>query len=431
MSATLTQSPEDDRPPHRRQLSRRVESVDAIRGLVMFAMIFVNDIASAKHVPAWMKHKPPGEYGMTFVDLVFPAFLFIVGMSIPLAIGPRLARGQSLVKAIGHVLLRTIALLAIGIMMVNSDLGPTLGPSSEKMGWSSTAWTVLMYLAAIFSFCQFSRGKNASEVNSSWWRRFTLVVRSIGIAGMIALAMSFRSGNDKPILRLHPFFIRHAWYGILGVIGWAYLVASIVYLTFRNRRTALLACAALVMCLYVAGDLFSGFWVARHVNIPSALGSHAAISVAGVLLGSILLTADTSSHWARIRFTIFYVIGFAIAAILLTAKWPISKEEATPPWCFAACAITAALWLLFYLIDEVARGRALLKPIAVAGRNVLLAYLISEMLPSALDFIHLHSAYSHLAEPTLSHAVARSSICATVILAVTAFLNRLGFFLRI
>ena len=56
----------------------------------MFTMIFVNDLAGAgKIAPDWMVHfsdRHRGGSGMTFVDLVFPAFLFIVGMSIPIAL---------------------------------------------------------------------------------------------------------------------------------------------------------------------------------------------------------------------------------------------------------------------------------------------------------------------------------------------------------
>src|SRR4051794_17383706 len=83
----------------------RVVSIDALRGFVMFMMIFVNDLAGVGSiVPDWMVHfseRHRGGSGMTFVDLVFPAFLFLVGMSIPLALGSRLQKGEPVWKVLG------------------------------------------------------------------------------------------------------------------------------------------------------------------------------------------------------------------------------------------------------------------------------------------------------------------------------------------
>src|SRR5579885_1207274 len=126
----------------------RITSIDALRGLVMFTMIFVNDLAGAPHelVPDWMVHfsdRHRGGSGMTFVDLVFPGFLFIVGMSIPFALGSRVNKGEPLWKILLHVVIRTVSLLAIGILMVNET------PDSEQMGWSGELWCTLMYLSAI------------------------------------------------------------------------------------------------------------------------------------------------------------------------------------------------------------------------------------------------------------------------------------------
>ena len=120
----------------------------------MFLMIFVNDIAGAPHAPWWLKHYSESSEGsgMTFVDLVFPAFLFIVGMSIPFALGARLARGQPVWRILAHVGLRTLSLLAIGILMVNSEAGPNL----QRAGISKTAWAALLYAAAILAFCSLS-----------------------------------------------------------------------------------------------------------------------------------------------------------------------------------------------------------------------------------------------------------------------------------
>src|ERR1022692_2575660 len=73
----------------------RLASLDAFRGLVILTMTFVNYLAGVKAIPAWAKHLPQDQDGYTFVDVVFPGFLFIVGVAIPLALHKRMARGES------------------------------------------------------------------------------------------------------------------------------------------------------------------------------------------------------------------------------------------------------------------------------------------------------------------------------------------------
>src|SRR5258708_13561454 len=94
----------------------RVSSVDLVRGLTILVMIFVNDIAGVHGAPPWMKHVDPSTAdGMTFVDVVFPAFLFIVGLSLPVALERRVAEVGRGVRLWGHILSRTLALLIIGV----------------------------------------------------------------------------------------------------------------------------------------------------------------------------------------------------------------------------------------------------------------------------------------------------------------------------
>src|SRR4051812_33288091 len=84
---------------------RRFASVDCLRGVVMFIMLYVNDVAGVRGIPTWIKHyHPETANGMTLVDWVFGGFLFIVGLSIPLAFANRLARGDSILKLLLHVL---------------------------------------------------------------------------------------------------------------------------------------------------------------------------------------------------------------------------------------------------------------------------------------------------------------------------------------
>src|SRR6267142_4742127 len=77
---------------------RRIQSVDIVRGMTILVMIFVNDIHGIKGLPWWTYHIPPGQQGITYVDVVYPAFLMMMGMSIPLAFSSRVAKGDSQAK---------------------------------------------------------------------------------------------------------------------------------------------------------------------------------------------------------------------------------------------------------------------------------------------------------------------------------------------
>ncbi|MBZ0255255.1 DUF5009 domain-containing protein, partial [bacterium] len=112
----------------------RIVSIDVLRGLIILVMIFVNDVVGVHGSPAWMKHMPSQQDGMTFVDLVFPAFLFIVGMSIPYAIGGRLDRGESIIAILKHIAIRTFGLLCIGVYMVNTET------IADGGSWASSLW---------------------------------------------------------------------------------------------------------------------------------------------------------------------------------------------------------------------------------------------------------------------------------------------------
>ena len=409
----------------------RVLSIDALRGLVMFAMILVNDIAPAEHLPWWMQHyskdKPGG--GLTFVDLVFPAFLFIVGMSIPFALGGRLARGEPLWKLLPHILVRTLSLLLIGVMMVNA----ASGPDTAQTIISRNTWTALLYVAAILSFCALGRDKTPSP-RLKW---ITIVLRVIGFATLLWLALIYRTKTGDQILTFHTSWpivsIRTQWYGILGLIGWAYLVGSIVYLLFRQNRLPLLASMVLLLCLFAAdrNGAFHSLWLSSVVKIGTALGAQPSITVAGILLATILLTPDTTTHRRRAVFTLLFIVACSAGALLLQPLWGTSKNEATPSWCLWACAASAAVWLLLYLAMDAARAAWFFKPATLAGENVFLAYLLSQGLESWLSIAHLAKRYDALADIDFPHALFRSTTCAVVILALTALLNRVGFRLKL
>jgi len=414
-----------------KQRPARVTSMDAARGLVMFTMIFVNDIAGVSHkvVPDWLRHFH-GRSGMTFVDLVFPAFLFIVGMSIPSALGGRLQAGEPVWKTLLHVAARTLSLLLIGILMVNDE-----SPGPDMSGLSPDLWAVLMFCCAILAFCSISPPARTelSPETKRRWQGISRVIRLTGLAGLLALAFMFRGDKGQRIINLSPFVIHTSWFGILGLIGWAYLVGSIIYLAFRANVAALLGCMVLLLALYPADrtGAFDGFWLGRYVGIGETLGAQPSITVAGLLLASILPPSGTLGLTGRLRFTAWFILGCAAAALLLQGLYGINKNEATPSWCLWACVVTALVWLAFHLLSDIGSIHPVAKVFALAGRNVLLAYLLSEMLPSAFELLRVDEWYDKVGNLNLAAAVVRSAGMGVALLAATVGLNRLGFRLKI
>lgn len=367
-SAVLLQTP----PPHASQTkpsaAPRIESIDILRGLTILVMLFVNDLASVP-APTWMKHlSPPTADGMTFVDVVFPAFLFIVGMSMPFAMGRRLERGETMASLWKHILIRTVSLLVIGVFMVNS------GALGEGALLSQPVWTLLLYAAIILIWNRPPRDKAPSP-------NVLRIMQWAGVALLVLLAILYRGTGDPAFIELRP-----QWWGILGLIGWAYLVASFAYTLLRNHVAGLVGVVALLYCLYLADGVgyFEGFWLSQWVGIGSTLGSHAAITLSGVILGMMLTpSSPLKTHKARILWAVVYGAGLALAGHLLHSlneldpMFYINKIAATPPWCLWSSAITVWIWAAIYWLMDVRGWKGWAQIIEPAGQNALFAYILA------------------------------------------------------
>ncbi len=105
----------------------RLASLDAFRGLTILGMLLVNNIALDTATPAQFMHAEWGQ-GVRFADLVFPWFLFIVGVAIPFSAAGHRAKGLPARRYLWKAVARTISLLALGCL-VDSALArqPVLG----------------------------------------------------------------------------------------------------------------------------------------------------------------------------------------------------------------------------------------------------------------------------------------------------------------
>ncbi len=118
--------------------------IDIFRALTMLLMIFVNDFWSLTGIPTWLGHADVNQDFLGFSDIIFPCFLFIVGMAIPYAIRNRIAKGENHLQILKHILLRSLALLVMGFFTVNIS-----GLNVQASGVSREVFQVLM-VAAFF-----------------------------------------------------------------------------------------------------------------------------------------------------------------------------------------------------------------------------------------------------------------------------------------
>ncbi len=99
----------------------RLASVDVFRGVTIVAMILVNNPGSWKSVYAPLRHAE--WHGWTPTDLIFPFFLFIVGVSIVLALGRRVSAGGERQPIVAKIVRRSAVLFGLGLVLSGFPFG--------------------------------------------------------------------------------------------------------------------------------------------------------------------------------------------------------------------------------------------------------------------------------------------------------------------
>jgi predicted acyltransferase len=343
----------------------RLGSLDVFRGLVILAMTLVNYLAGVKQIPAWARHLPQEQEGYTFVDVVFPAFLFIVGVAIPLALHKRMARGESVLGLLRRVVGRSAAPLFVGVIMVNSSFY-----SAEATGLSKSLWFLLAMLAVVVLWNVYPA--NAPKVKRRVWLGLQIVA-GVGLAALLAV---FRGKNAAG----EVVWLQHAWWGILGLIGWAYLVCCLAYLTFRGSSVALMGMLGLLLALYIGDKHGALDWLGRvhnFVAVGAVLGSTAASVMIGVLVGNYFVGEGASMRpWVRARFFLVFGLGLYLAGMLVRPLHGINKVAATDAYALVTGGICCLSFLGVYCVTDVMQLRRWAGPLVPVGQNALLAYIL-------------------------------------------------------
>jgi len=192
----------------------RIVSLDILRGLNIALMIFVNELGEVKGLPWWTYHAPARIDVMTYVDMVFPGFLFILGMAIPLALEARIKKGDNIPALLGHIALRSVALLVLGIILANGSGGnPDLMHGIGRFTWGFTA---LLSACLIW----FVYPKSEDKFRCNLYRG----LRLLGFVVLVALAAIYRHNNRDGSIG----WFSYGYPEILGLIGYTYFAVSLL-----------------------------------------------------------------------------------------------------------------------------------------------------------------------------------------------------------
>jgi len=339
-TAPTVTSPETSRAPVTTSpdgASARVTSLDLFRGATIAAMILVNN-------PGNDQPYSPLEHaewnGWTPTDLIFPFFLFIVGVSLVFSSESRLSRGDSRAVLLRHAFRRALIIFAIGLALNCTRILFSWSGSSGLRIPGVLQRIGICYLAASILFL-YVKPKARALVVVGLLVGYWILMRFVPVPGFGV------PGRDMPFL--HPD-------ANLG----AYLDRR--FLLWRSTR------------LY------------EHTRDPEGLLSTLpaiATALLGVFTGEWLRSRRTPQSKALGMFA-FGVVGLVLGEIW--GLWfPINKKLWTSSYVLFAAGFALVCLALCYWATDIKRWRgAWTKPFLIFGRNAITVYTIAWLLEEAL-----------------------------------------------
>lgn len=339
----------------------RILSIDVFRGITMFLMIWVNDFWTLNTIPKWLKHAVSGDDYLGFSDLIFPWFLFVMGMSIPFSFENRFKNGETGLDVWRHIIFRTIALIILGLFHMNMEM------YNHESSLISKPYFVIMCTIAFFMIWNIYP-KPKSDDN--------ILFKILPIVGMLILIGNLLIYKGQDYNGVPLSFSIH-WWGILGLIGWSYFIVASSYFIFR--RSILGAIIAFFICLGV--NVLSSSGIAYNIFswqsidwIPGS-GGLQALTIGGVITSLILMKYKNN---IKEIYIILFGMGVAslIGGLYLKQYFIISKISGTPTWILISMSTALFLYVLIHWIVDVQGKMSWYEPIKIAGTATLSCYLI-------------------------------------------------------
>lgn len=460
---------------------RRAHSLDALRGYAIMTMILAATEAFGL-LPTWMYHaqEPPPThvfnphiYGITWVDLIFPFFLFSMGAAIPLSLGRQLEKGVGKWTLLKKTAIRWLKLTFFAIFVIHAYpymLGypaPWMNQAVAVVAfalmfllfmrnpfhlsrWGDRTVNGLAYVAAIALMLlqPYAEGKPFALADEDI---IMLILANVSLTGAIIYLLT----PQKPIARLAvipllmAFFMSAKTYGSwqqavrdFTFAPWLYNIAYQEYLLIIIPGT-------------IAGDLMT-----RWLRKPSASQTKTKIKSAPLtaLLSLALIVANVATLYCRAL-----LAGLVVSAIILVLLWltlrkagaeqeywrklflcgaymlalglmieayegGIRKDDVTLSYLFVTCGLAFFALLLFTIVCDHYHVRWLSEPLELVGRNPMVAYVSNGL--AVIPLLQLCQAYPLLTSlcdtPLLGflQGVVLTGLC----MLLTAFFTKRGMY---
>ncbi len=319
----------------------RLMSLDVFRGATIASMMLVNNPGTWNALYPQLDHAEWN--GWTFTDLIFPFFLWIVGVAIPLSTARRLEQGQSRLQLFAHAFRRAVIIFALGF-----------------------------FLNSLLFFIDGSLFRDAF---SAWLHDYATSVRIPGVLQRIAVVylvtvlIFLRTNIRGQIIAL---FTLLAGYWILMLAG-----PMLGFGTPGFEKGANFA-------QYIDNLVLNGPHIGTHVwkagknwdpeGIVSTLPA-IATCLFGVLTGHLLrtkLSPETKTAWLLVAGNLLLFAG-AVMNIWL----PINKNLWTSSYAVFMAGMALACFGVFYWLVDVQGWRAWAKPFAIYGMNAITVFVLA------------------------------------------------------
>jgi hypothetical protein len=300
----------------------------------------------------------------------------------------------------------------MGVFMVNGETY-----NAAATGMPRYLWGPLICLSFIFIWNRYP---------STWEKYPAMLFRFTGILILLTLSVIYRGGHEGDIQYFSP-----KWWGILGLIGWAYLVSGLIAVLSKSNFYAILA-GWIFFCIL---SMVSKAGLIPHTgifsHIPNAIsgGTLTGLTMGGVLTSLIFRYFVKQKENMKLTAVLVIFAGILIVLSVITRPyWGLAKLGATPAWLFLCSAFTILTFIAIYWISDVYGKSGWFRVIRPAGTDTLLTYLIPYFAYALISFTRIK-----LPDAAVTGGVGliKSFLFAMICVLITGLLIRVGVKLKL